>query len=173
MNSISKKREHGAVKEHSAASWLDIHSSPGGTGGCSWGGLKASPNAGAITTNTNHFPNKNGRERQTWVRGARIDIPISVNNESFPLRSEERGCRERTIEGEKRGDGWVGERRRRRWGGLVFRNPAYATMESYGSLFSTQDRHNPEWAQSVIFHHLTRYQTEKLLFDSASECLFY
>lgn len=89
MNSISKKTEDGKVKEHSAASWLDIHSSPGGTGGCSWGGIKALPNGGEITTNTNHFPNKNGRERQTWVRGVRIDIPISANNESFPLRSEE------------------------------------------------------------------------------------
>lgn len=79
---------------------------------CSWGGIKAPPNGGEITTNTNHFPNKNGRERQTWVRGDGIDIPISANNESFPLRSEERGCREKDQRMGEKGGWMMGERRR-------------------------------------------------------------
>lgn len=37
-----------------------------------------------------NFPQYDGGEKniQTWVRSAGIDIPISANNESFPLGSQ-------------------------------------------------------------------------------------
>ena len=48
--------------------------------------MKASPSGGEITPLI--ISPIWGGELQTWVRGAGIDIPISANNESFPLGSE-------------------------------------------------------------------------------------
>lgn len=83
--------------------------------------MKAPPNGGEITTNTNHFTNVNGGERQTWVRGAGIDIPISANNESFPFRSEVKGEQGKEPEN------------RRKWGMDEGKKGGAATMEGYHS----------------------------------------
>lgn len=60
----------------------------------------------------NNFPQYDGgcggrEELQTWVRGAGIDIPISTNNESFPLGSAGGGGGGASKEEDRRRDGWM------------------------------------------------------------------
>lgn len=77
------------------------------------GGMKASPSGGEITPLI--ISPIWGGELQTWVRGAGIDIPISANNESFPLGSEG-GLGKEDGRGEWEKGDRRGEERRERWG---------------------------------------------------------